>query len=89
MAPIIWKPNPSPYFLYRNHIKREAEKDAAGSRPVDPQLNLEFVGELRGGTKEGKGRHSKTRRAENGFSGFSKGSAVLVTCSTRVFHDLK
>lgn len=54
MAPIIWKPNPSPYFLYRNHIKREAEKDAAGSRPVDPQLNLEFVGELRGGQKKEK-----------------------------------
>lgn len=42
MAPIIWKPNPSLYFQCTYHIKGEAEKDAAGSRPVEPQLNLEF-----------------------------------------------
>lgn len=82
MAPIIWKPNPSLYFQCTYHIKGEAEKDAAGSRPVEPQLNLEFGVGGGGGTKEGKGRHLKTGRAENGFSGFSKGSSVFVTCST-------
>lgn len=55
MAPIIWKPNPSLYFQCTYHIKGEAEKDAAGSRPVEPQLNLEFgVGGGGGGQKKGK-----------------------------------